>query len=419
MRMTTIFRRLLDVTRMLVRSVEFSQGELIVEVRPRWRRPRCGRCSRKAPGYDQRRIRRWRSLNFGATRVWLEYAPRRVECKRCGVVTEEVPWARLSSHFTRDFEEMTAYLAQTTDKTTVSRLMGIAWATVGKIVGRVVAERLDPGRLKGLCRIGVDDFSYRKRHRYLTLVLDHDSKCVVWAAKGRSAETLKKFFEELTDGEREKIECVTIDMAAGYIKAIKEALPNAQIIFDRFHVQRLASDALDEVRREQLRKLRGTSKGRELLRSRFPLLKNPWNLTHADDEKLSVIQRTNAPLYRGYLLKEGLALALDYKQPARARRSLEEWLAWASRSRLEPFVRLARTIRKHFEGIIAYVKYRLTNGVVEGTNNRLRVIARMAFGFHSPEPLIAMLFLCCGGITLYPPLPGLSLNSILNHPLVI
>ncbi len=419
MRITTIFRRILGVTTMLVRSVRFDDEELIVEVKPSWHRPRCGQCLRKAPGYDQRRARLWRSLSFGPVLVWLEYAPRRVRCKRCGVVTEAVPWARHKSHFTRDFEEMTAYLAQTTDNTTVSRSMGIAWVTVGRIVERIIAERLDPARLQGLGRIGVDDFSYRKYHRYLTVVVDHDRQRVVWAAKGRSPETLKAFFEELGPRGRAEIECVTMDMAAGYIKATEEALPQAQIIFDRFHVQRLASEALDEVRRSQLHQLRGTPAGRELFRSRFALLKNPWNLTDVEEEKLSSIQRKNLPLYRAYLLKEGLALALDYTQPWRAKKRLEEWVAWASRSRLKPFVRAARTVRKHFDGIMAYVKYRLTNGIVEGTNNRLRAIARRAFGFHSPAPLIAMLYLCCGDIPLDPPLPGRRHDSIQNHPLPI
>jgi transposase len=321
------------------------------------------------------------------------------------VRTEQVPWASQGSRFTWDFEELTAYLAQVTDKTRVTELLGISWTTVGAIVERVVARRLDPSRLEGLRRIGVDEFSYRKRHRYLTTVVDHDRRRVVWAAAGRSAATLGAFFEELGEERCAQLECVTMDMAGGYIKAVEERLPEAQIVFDRFHVQRLASDALDAVRREQLREIRGTDEGRALFRSRFALLKNPWNLTREQKQKLSEVQRTNVPLYRAYLLKETLAQALDYKQPARAERALREWLAWASRSKLPPFVKAARTIRKHFDRILAYVRERLTNGIVEGINNKLRMIARRAYGFHSPPPLIAMLYLCCSGIKLDPPLP--------------
>lgn len=406
MRVTTVVRRLIGVSSLRVQSVAFEGHGVVLSVAPRWRRPRCGGCEKRAPGYDRSAPRRWRHLGLGRLRIWLEYAPRRVRCRRCGVRTEQVPWAQAGSRFSEEFEELVAYLAQVTDQTRVTELMGIAWTTVGAIVERVVARRLDPARLDGLRRIGVDEFSYRKRHRYLTTVVDHDRRRVVWAAAGRSAETLAAFFDALGEERCAELECVTMDMAGGYIKAVEERLPAVQIVFDRFHVQRLASDALDTVRREQLRELRGSESGRELFRSRFALLKNPWNLTRKDQQKLSEVQRTNGPLYRAYLLKETLAQALDYKQPGRAERALREWLAWASRSKLPPFVKAARTIRKHFDRILAYVRERLTNGIVEGFNNKLRMIARRAFGFHSPPPLIAMLFLCCGGITLDPPLPA-------------
>lgn len=406
MRITTVARRLIGIRSLTVTSLAFERDGLVLAVAPRWHRPRCGGCARRAPGYDRSAVRRWRHLGLGRLRIWLAYAPRRVRCRRCGVRTEQVPWAPAGSRFTAEFEELVAYLAQGTDQTRVTALMGVAWATVGAIVDRVVARRLDPARLEGLRRIGIDEFSYRKRHRYLTTVVDHDRRRVVWAAPGRSAETLKAFFDVLGPERCAQLECVTMDMAGGYLKAVEERLPGVQIVFDRFHVQRLASDALDTVRREQLREIRGSEAGEELFRSRFALLKSPWNLTRKERQKLSAVQRTNAPLYRAYLLKETLAQALDYRQPARAERALREWLAWASRSKLPSFVKTARTIRKHFPRILAYVRERLTNGIVEGINNKLRMITRRAFGFHSPPPLIAMLYLCCGGITLDPPLPS-------------
>jgi len=406
-RITSLFRRLIAVTQLVVTSVAFEPEGLVLQVRPRWRRPRCGECGAKAPGYDRALPRRWRSLNIGAMKVWLEYRPRRVSCERCGGVrVERVSWADHVSSFTHQFEELVAYLTQVTDKTTVTRLMGIAWMTVGNIVHRVVSTRLDPSRLDGLRRIGIDEFSYRKRHNYLTTVVDHGTGRVVWAAPGRSSETLARFFEELGPERLEQLECVTIDMCQAYESAIREHAPNAEIVFDRFHVQRLASDALDEVRREQLRDIRGTPEGRQLFRSRFPLLKNPWDLRPEERNKLREVERANAPLWRAYLLKEELARALDYLQPARGEKALRQWLAWASRSRLKPFVKVARTIRKRLKGVLAYFRERLTNGLVEGINNHLRVIARRAYGFHSPYALISMLFLCRGGIVLDPPLPA-------------
>ena len=280
MRITTVFRRLLGVTRMFVEAVRFAtDGSLAIEVRPTWRLSRCGRCCRRAPRYDRRPLRRWRHLPGGRTRVDLLYAPWRVDCGDCGVRVEQVPWAAAGSRFTHDLEEMAAYLAQVTDRTQVSRLLGISWQTVGSIIQRLVAERLDPERLQGLRRIGADEFSYRKRHRYLTLVVDHDRRRVVWASEGRSAETLEGFFELLGADGRDQIELVTIDMAAGYIKAVENSLPNAQIVFDRFHVERLAHDALDEVRRAMVREVKGTAEGKAIKGLRFLLLKHPDNLS--------------------------------------------------------------------------------------------------------------------------------------------
>lgn len=406
MRVSTLLRRLLGVSRLVVEGVRFDEGTMIVAVRPRWRRARCGECDSVQQGYDHARPRRWRHLGLGSLRIEFAYTPRRVECRRCdGVRVEAVPWAAHGSNFTYEFEELVAYLAQVTDKTRVTELMGIAWSTVGAIVRRVVDRKLDPDLLDGLRSIGVDEFGYRKRHNYLTVVVDHDRRRVVWTAKGHDSATLKAFFDELGSERCAKLERVTIDLSGAFIKAVEECAPQAQIIFDRFHVQRLASDALDEVRREQLRELRGTPEGRELYRTRFALLKNPWNLTAMESGRLSKVQRANAPLYRAYLLKETLAKALDYRQPLRAERALTQWLAWAARSRLPAFVRTARTVRKHFDGILAYVRERLTNAFVEGMNNRIRMIAHRAFGFHDHVALSAMIFLCCSGIVLKPPLP--------------
>ncbi|MCA9730163.1 MAG: ISL3 family transposase [Candidatus Eisenbacteria bacterium] len=406
MRANTLLRRMLGITGIVVDGFEFEGDDLVVDVRSRGRRrPRCGLCGVRAPGYDSIGQRKWRHLGIGGLRIWIRSRLRRVNCARCGVRVESVPWAAHNSGFTLQFEELAAYLARATDKTTVRRLLGVAWRTVGRIVERVVARNGPRDVLEGLRRIGVDEFSYRKRHRYLTVIVDHDTGRVVWAAPGPQYETLRQFFEVLGPERCAEIELVTIDMNAGFKKAIAEFLPKAQVVFDRFHVQRLASDALDEVRREQLRETRGTPEGRSLFRSRFVLLKNPWNLSRRERAKLSNIEKHNAPLFRAYLLKEAIVRALDYVQPWRAKRALKEWIAWASRSRLGPFQRVARTIRKHFDGVLAYIGERLTNGIVEGINNRMRMVSRRAFGFHSPEPLIALLRLCCGRVPLDPPIP--------------
>jgi transposase len=337
--------------------------------------------------------------------MWFGYEPRRADCPDCGVTTEEVPWAASESRFTWEFEELTAYLAQITDKTTVSKVMGTCWRTVGRIVERVVARKRDDSALDNLKIIGVDEFSYGKGSRFITTVTDHVRRRVVWSKEGRSYEVLKSFFQTLGLDRCFNIQAVTIDMSGGYQKAIEEWLPQADIAFDRFHVQQLASDAVDEVRRAIVHETKGTPEAKEVKGSRFVLLKKPENLSAKEKWKLSVIQVRNKRLYRAYLLKETLSDALDYYQPARAEQALRDWLAWASRSRLKPFMRVARTIRRKFDGIMTYVRTRLTNGLVEGINNKLRMVTRRAFGFHSATALMAMLFLTCGGIQLNPPLP--------------
>ena len=185
MRVTTLLRRLLGVTPLYVEQVRISlSGVLRVSARPSWRRSRCGVCGGRAVRYDRQPARLWRHLPWGRVTVWLRYAPWRVSCERCGVRVEQVPWAAHGSAFTAPLEELTAYLAQATDRTTTSRLVGISWPAVGGIVKRVVARRLDSTRLAGLRRIGIDEFSYRKRHHYLTVVVDHDRRRVVWAGPG-------------------------------------------------------------------------------------------------------------------------------------------------------------------------------------------------------------------------------------------
>lgn len=406
MRLNTVLRRLVAVTSIFVRGFEFTISGLILDVRPTWRRPRCSQCQRRGAIYDTQAPRRWRHLNLGGLRIWLRYAPRRVHCRHCSAVRgEHLPWAVSGSGFTLAFEELCAYLAQITDRTSVTKVLGIDWRTVGVIVGRVVERKIDPSRLRGLRRIGIDEFSYRKRHRYLTIVVDHDRRRVVWVGEGKSAAALSRFFAEIGPEACRQLESVTMDMSGGYQRAVRDHAPQAVIVFDRFHVQKLAGDALDQVRRVVVREMDDGDLRRALKCSRWPLLKNADEATERDARKLSDIERGYKPLYRAYLLKESLRLALSRKQPWRARQDLKEWIGWAVRSRLEPFKRVGRTVRKHLEGIVAYIKLRLTNGLVEGINTKSRMIARRAYGFHSAHALGAMIMLCSGGIELEPALP--------------
>jgi transposase len=403
LRATTVLRVLLALQSVRVLSVCFDEEGIVCDVCPTARVPRCSDCDRPVRrGYD-RRERSWRHLDLAGMKTRLRYAIRRVDCPRCGVTVEQVPWAESASSFTCAFEEHTGYLAQQCSRTTVERVMRVAWRTVGTIIRRVVERHQGaaPDRLDGLRLIGIDELSYRRHHKYITVVVDHERSAIVWAREGKSAATLKSFFDELGRERCSKLEAVTIDLSAAYIKAVTEASPEAQLIFDRFHVQRLAHDALDEVRRAEVRAALDEDK-EALKRTRWALHKNPWNLVGFEHQKLADLRRANGPIYRAYLLKESLLAVLDRRQIHVARAKLEQWIDWARRSRLPAFARLSKTIARHREGILAYVQTRANNGRVEGLNGKARTITRRAYGFHSASALIAMLFLCCSGVNVSP-----------------
>jgi transposase len=401
MRATTLLSKILGLKATRVRGVSCDEEGLVVAVVATTRIARCSGCMCRVRAVHDRRERKWRHLDVGPYRMWLRYAIRRVHCPRCGVVVELVPWAESQSWFTYDFEEQVAYLAQRADKTTLVSLMRIAWRTVGAIIERVVPRHRTADPLDGLTHIGVDELSYRRHHEYVTVVIDHERGAVVWAREGKDAATLGAFFQELGKERCANLEAVTLDLSAAYIKAVTEASPAARLIFDRFHVQRLAHDALDQVRRQQWRAADADDK-QAIKGTRFALQKNPWNLTDVEQGKLTDVQRTNRPLYRAYLLKETLAKILDGAQVNVARDKLHDWIGWAARSRLPPFRRVARTIKKHIEGIVAYVATGLSSARSEGLNGKIRTITRRPFGFHGATSLIALITLCCGGIALSP-----------------
>lgn len=404
MRATTLLKNILDIKCTRVVTVRFEPNGLVCEVEPTTKIPRCGSCCCKVRKvYDHRaKPRRWRHLDLGGMVTHLEYKVRRVDCRRCGVTSELVPWAAHNSWFTEAFEQTVGFLAQSASKSVVSEMMRIAWATVGGIAARLVARFRGDDLLDGLTDIGIDELSYRKHHEYITTVVDHVRGRVVWARPGKNAATLKAFFDELGVERCRAIRRVTIDMSQAYISAVREAVPEARLVFDRFHVQRLAHDALDAVRRGEVRDIVDPEAKRALKNSRFALQKNPWNLNEIETTKLADVQRVNMRLYRAYLLKESLAAILDRRQPNVAERKLLEWASWASHSGLTPFAKVARTIRAHLDGIVGYVATGLSNARTEGMNGKIRTITRRSFGFHSASSLIAMVFLCCSGIILTP-----------------
>jgi len=398
-RATTLLTRLLNLQGLRVTGVRFENGLLILSVRRTFRLLTCPCCGHRKRGRESKRVRRWRHMSIWGMEVCIEGEIRRIRCDKCAaVLTESVPWARHDSDFTRPFEDAVALLAQQTNKTAVAELTGIAWVTVGKIAERVVVEKLDPVRLQDLRRIGVDEISFRKRHRYLTVVTDHDRGRVVWVAEGKSSDVLKSFFRLLGREACDHIKIVTMDMSAAYIKAVSDDLPNAKIVFDHFHIAKLANEALNEVRRALVREATDKEAKACIKGTMWPIL---HRMDNATDEHLEVLSRLRPeqPLGRGYLLKECL-LDILRRAVTKPEPALRGWLAWAARSRLQPFVKLGRTIRNHLNGVLALLQEKIANGLAEGMNNKIRILSHRSYGFHSAPPLIAMIYLCCAGITL-------------------
>jgi len=442
MRVSTAFSRLLCLPGVWVRSVSFEPDRVVVTVALRARLlrcPKCSYCTRNRESH-QHHDSVWRHLDLGRWRLEVHARLRRVRCPEHGVHVEGVPFARDGARFTRDFEDLVAWLASKTDKTATCRLVRIDWQTIGRIIERVGQELIDGERLSGLFEISIDEVAWRKGHRYLTIIGDHRRRCVVWGAEGKGKAAADKFFQELDPelpastlpqpeppgppqdagiqaeqptvldaehqlGERAcKLAAVSMDMGEGYAKSVREHAPQAVICIDNFHVVALATKALDEVRREHWNELRhtgDTSAAKQFKDSRWSLLKNPGDLTDRQLDTLTALQAAGGGVPRAWAMKEMVraifapGLTVDAVDEL-----IDQLLARLSRSRLKPFIRLGRTIRKHREGILAARRLGITNARAEAMNNKVKLIVRRAYGFHSARAALALVHLTCGPTTL-------------------
>jgi len=337
--------------------------------------------------------------------LWLEAEIRRVDCPSCGVRTEDVPWARPRARHSRDFEAVVGWLTQRADKTTVATLMRSSWEAIDRIVARLVADdRRDDSRLDGLFKLGVDEIRYKRGHKYLTIVADHDSGRVVWVAEGRTKKALASFFELLGPTRCELVQAVSMDMTTIYREAAREAVPNAVICLDQFHAMKWVNEALDLVYRATPRAgadiaagAKGWSRGRTALR---------YGVEHLDDDQRAFInglRRKRYGLFRAWELKESYRDLYKIVDPADARVYLAAWCTRALRSRLKPFAALVKRIRRHFDGLIASVEHGISNSRLEGINAKIRLINNRAHGHRSVESLANSIYLGLGGITIQLP----------------
>ncbi|MBO4219443.1 MAG: ISL3 family transposase [Clostridia bacterium] len=438
MTISSLAKYIAGVNRMVVGKVKIESPEtdptIIISVRTTKRDScRCGICGKKCIGYDQGNgKRRWRALDIGnGCKVFLESDSPRVWCKEHGAVTQMVPWARHGSKHTRIFEDTAAWMSLHISRKAVSDYLRVSWDTVGPMISRVEKEtRLEKNRFENLVRIGIDETSYKKGHKYITVVINHDTNAVIWAGKGFGKEVLEKFFNELTPMQRKSIQFVSGDGAKWIKDTVGDYCPEATFCIDPFHVVSWCEEVLDTVRKQQWNEARrriaeenkekskrgkGRPKGgcekktaaqkeAEIMKgSKYPLLMNPDHLNESYRAKLQEVLLYDRRLATAYRLKEGLR-AIFHLPAEEIRDALEKWRRRAWSSRIPEFVDLQRKIRRHLDAIVATVAHQISNARVESMNNKIKLTIRMAYGFRNIDNLIALIYLRCGRRIIY--LPG-------------
>jgi transposase len=439
-RITSAFSRLVRLPGVWVKKVRFEPDRVVVEVALRRRRLRCPRCEfSTAARKDTRPVDSvWRHLDLGVWRLEIHCRRRRLRCPRHGVLAEGVPFARHRSGFTRDFECLVAWLAARVDKSAICRLLRIDWDTVGRIIARECADELDPDRLTALFDIGIDEVSWKRQHNYLTLVADHRAGKIVWGCDGAGEKAADRFFADLDPGspravpppptgvpvdaslsarahhaaadpkppvaERAgQLAAISLDMGPGYAASADWHAPQAVICIDPYHVVQLANKALDEIRRAYWNELRQSGDQEATKRfkdARWSLLKIPEKLTDKQAATLQRLKAAGGELWRGYTLKEATrGIFAPGLTVADVEILIDRLLSRLARSRLEPFVRLGKTIRKHRDGILAAIRLGINQGRTEALNNKVRLIIRRAYGFHTAQAALALVMLTCGPIT--------------------
>jgi len=393
----TFIRKQLRLKAHTVTKVEENEEEMIVYIdRLGQRLLRCGVCRHRCRQvHSVRKEREWRDLAMRRLPLKLRYRPRRVECPRCGIRVEDFPWAEPWARVTTALSHAVARMALDLSWQGTARQYGLNWKSVATIVTRAVQFGLKNRRRPPVHVIGIDEVSRRKGQVYLTVVYDLERKVLLWVGEERTEEAVRKFFtEEMGRRRCHTLQVVCMDMWAAYANLVRKHAPQAQILFDRFHIVKHLNEAVDAVRLELWRQLtakeRATFKG-----TRWLLLKNPWNLNGDQKDRLSTLVRWNSPMVRAWYLKEAFQLFWSYKQPWRAERYLRKWMNAAMRSKLEPFKKFVRMLRSHLDGVLAWTKTRVSNGAVEAMNNKIKSISHRSFGFRTAKSFIVAIYHCC------------------------
>ena len=396
-----LIRETLELQGFRIESVVKSGSELVVTIAPDLRyHPRCGVCGTPGDYRDTLSERRFRHVPLWAIPVTLVYAPCRVTCPHCkSIHVESMPWAAGKKQLTRALAIAVATWAKSLPWLQVARQFQCSWGTVAAAVAYVVAFGLARRDLSDITHIGVDEISRQKGHVYLTNVYDLKTGTLIWSGEGRTRETLAAFFDFFGKERTANLIGICCDMWPSYIDTIRTRAPQATLVFDKFHIVRQLTEAVDKVRRQEAAEKDKEHKG-ILAGTRYIWLKNPWNLTDRQKVSLSFLEKLNLKIHRAYLLKESFRDFWQSTSKEIARKFLEQWFTWAMESKIKPMQNFALLLKRHEAGILNYFDMPISNGAVEGLNNKAKVISHRAYGFRSAKTYILNLYHCMGNLPL-------------------
>ena len=357
----------------------------------------CSGCGQTGPGYDRLPQRRFEFIPFWGFLVFFLYSMRRVDCRRCeAIVVEQVPWAEGKRTQTKSYMLFLARWARRLSWKETAEAFHTSWDKVFDAVEHVVTWGLEHRQLGRIDAIGVDEIQYAKGHKYLTLVyqIDIGMTRLLWVGKERTIESFQGFYQTIGEETAKQIAFICSDMWEPYLKVIREKCSEALHILDRFHIVAKMNKALDEVRASESRQMFREGLSPVLKKSRWLLLKRPDNLKPDQRFRLRDLLRYNLKSVRAYLLKESFQQLWDYNSPTWAGKFLDEWCRQVMRSRIEPFKKIARSLRTHRELILNYFEAQklLSSGVVEGLNNKAKITMRKSYGFRTFRALELALY---------------------------
>ena len=375
-------------------------------VKPHKTGRRCPVCQRAGKIVRPATPRRWRDVSVCGRRVTLLYTPREIRCPSHGRYIEQTPWAAPAARVSYRLEYLLLRYCQAMPQSVAAGMLGLPSSTVSDLLHRIIQRERQGHRIRDLKTVGIDEISYAKGHKYATVVYDLDRGVVVWVGRGRGRETIDRFFTTvLSAKQRQQIQWACCDMSDAYMGAVKHHCPQAKLVLDRFHVVKALNEAVDEVRKQQWREVSGEE--RSFLKGlRWILMHHSSTRSHKDKEALKTLERTNRRIYRAWRLKDEFERFWDYKARWAAERFLRHWTTTAMRSRLEPLKKFVRTVRRHADGILAFVDTRLTNALSEGLNRIIRMVKNRASGFLTLDAFTDIIFLCVGDLDIPDRIPA-------------